>query len=508
MASNASQLGLGALAAAVVGVGVVWLVPTPERQVVAPTGEVQAVAVVPTEEDPETAVETEQVEVVVDDMQVSPLAVPTVGMRAEGDGIMVVTGRAEGASELDILLDGQPLERIMVSTNGDYATVLSIEPSSKGRILSVVANPGAEAVASVENPLILPTVEEEPLLSEEEVVVAGAVTAVDDETLIEALENTGEVATEIDVQDTAETEVAAGEPEIETAGVEVATDPVVEDVEVAINDQVQVEDSDLPDAQDDVVSVATSEVETEQPTTVVEATNPEATEEEPIAESIASAQEAEGDALDMAEVVAAKPEVVADVEATEDLSETADAPQTQLVADAEGVRVVPTGPGPQVLSNVALDSISYDPTGEVLLTGRATGEGFVQVYVDNKPVTTSRITEGGGWRTDLPEVDTGVYTLRIDEVDAQGDVVSRIETPFKREEPETVAAVLAEETADDDFKVAVKTVQPGATLWAIAREQFGEGILYVAVYEANRDQIRDPDLIYPGQVFKMPELTE
>ena len=137
------------------------------------------------------------------------------------------------------------------------------------------------------------------------------------------------------------------------------------------------------------------------------------------------------------------------------------------------------------------------------MTGRATGEGVVQVYVDNQPVTTSRITEGGDWRTDLPEVDTGVYTLRIDEVDAEGEVVSRIETPFKREEPEAVAAVLAEETAEDDFKVAVRTVQPGATLWAIAREQFGEGILYVAVYEANKDQIRDPDLIYPGQVFKI-----
>ena len=59
-----------------------------------------------------------------------------------------------------------------------------------------------------------------------------------------------------------------------------------------------------------------------------------------------------------------------------------------------------------------------------------------------------------------------------------------------------------------EFKVAVKTVQPGATLWAIAREQFGEGILYVAVYEANKEQIRDPNLIYPGQVFKIPEITE
>lgn len=50
------------------------------------------------------------------------------------------------------------------------------------------------------------------------------------------------------------------------------------------------------------------------------------------------------------------------------------------------------------------------------------------------------------------------------------------------------------------------TVQPGFTLWAIARDQFGDGIQYVQVYEANRDRIRDPDLIYPGQVFALPQI--
>ncbi|MBS0564700.1 MAG: LysM peptidoglycan-binding domain-containing protein, partial [Proteobacteria bacterium] len=48
------------------------------------------------------------------------------------------------------------------------------------------------------------------------------------------------------------------------------------------------------------------------------------------------------------------------------------------------------------------------------------------------------------------------------------------------------------------------TVQPGFTLWGIARKSYGDGFLYVRVYEANKDQIRDPDLIYPGQVFTVP----
>ena len=179
---------------------------------------------------------------------------------------------------------------------------------------------------------------------------------------------------------------------------------------------------------------------------------------------------------------------------------------TVLQADAEGIRVVQTAP--QLVPNVALDAITYDPEGEVLLSGRATGDGAIQVYLDNRPVTSSPVNEGGDWRTDLPDVDTGIYTLRIDEVDSEGTVVSRIETPFKREQASDVAAVLAEETAREGFQVAVRTVQPGATLWAIAEENLGKGIYYVEVFEANRDLIKDPDLIYPGQIFRIPEAPE
>ncbi len=49
-------------------------------------------------------------------------------------------------------------------------------------------------------------------------------------------------------------------------------------------------------------------------------------------------------------------------------------------------------------------------------------------------------------------------------------------------------------------------VQPGNNLWNIARVLYGKGIRYTTIYEANREQIRDPDLIYPGQVFKAPGL--
>ena len=186
-------------------------------------------------------------------------------------------------------------------------------------------------------------------------------------------------------------------------------------------------------------------------------------------------------------------------------------PPTVLQADADGIRVIQTAPDPStpdVDPNVGLDAITYNPSGDVQLSGRAAGNGAVQIYLDNKPISTSDVTQGGDWQIDLPEVDTGIYTLRIDEVDDAGEVVSRIETPFKREEAEDVAAVLAEETSQDGFEVAVKTVQPGATLWAIAEENLGDGIFFVEVFEANSDLIKDPDLIYPGQIFRIPEKSE
>ncbi len=171
-----------------------------------------------------------------------------------------------------------------------------------------------------------------------------------------------------------------------------------------------------------------------------------------------------------------------------------------LLSTNDGVRVLqaPDAPKPDALTAL-LASIAYDDLGDVALTGRGEGS-FVRVYLDNRPITTSQIATSGDWQADLPAVDTGIYTLRVDELNEAGDVLARIETPFKREAPEVLAAAVQPEKT-----VQAITVQPGATLWAIAQERYGSGTLYARVVEANRDAIRDPDLIYPGQVFTVPE---
>ena len=48
------------------------------------------------------------------------------------------------------------------------------------------------------------------------------------------------------------------------------------------------------------------------------------------------------------------------------------------------------------------------------------------------------------------------------------------------------------------------TVQPGNNLWTLARSTMVRACMYTQIFTANREQIRDPDLIYPGQIFAMP----
>lgn len=227
---------------------------------------------------------------------------------------------------------------------------------------------------------------------------------------------------------------------------------------------------------------------------------------------------------------------------------------------------------PQVMDNVVIDMIGYSAEGDVRISGRAARaepDGALRIYLDNRPVALAQ-AEGGDWRLDLPEVDPGVYTLRVDQLDDGGRVISRFETPFLREAPERVAlaqqalasppAQAEADSADvprvppppppssgtspaippemapaavSDTEpepipgaitrspqpaapqsgeprparpaITLVTVQPGQSLWRISDAHYGDGVRWVQIYRANRDQIRNPDLIYPGQVFTVPE---
>ena len=146
---------------------------------------------------------------------------------------------------------------------------------------------------------------------------------------------------------------------------------------------------------------------------------------------------------------------------------------------------------------LTLDAIDYDDTGRLAVTGRARAGANVQVYLDNKPLGAASADKSGRWQLEPGEkVQPGLYRMRVDQVDSKGRVLARIETPFSRAEP-----------LGDLPRDSIVFVQPGNSLWRIARRTYGEGLRYSVIYEANREQIRNPDLIYPGQVFHLPRVN-
>lgn len=143
---------------------------------------------------------------------------------------------------------------------------------------------------------------------------------------------------------------------------------------------------------------------------------------------------------------------------------------------------------------LALDAVEYDDAGAMRFAGGASPGSTVRVYVGRDHAGDAVADAGGRWQlTPAQQPVIGRHTLRVDQVAATGTVAARIEVPFQRDR-----------LPDTAFATGQLVVQPGQSLWRIARQAYGRGVRYTAIHQANREQIRDPGRIYPGQVFAMP----
>jgi nucleoid-associated protein YgaU len=83
--------------------------------------------------------------------------------------------------------------------------------------------------------------------------------------------------------------------------------------------------------------------------------------------------------------------------------------------------------------------------------------------------------------------------------------------PVQKEEPVQTATAAAsvepDEATEEPAPTGKVVIQPGNNLWQISRVIYGKGRQYTLIYEANKDQIRNPDRIYPGQIFEAPGST-
>jgi len=163
---------------------------------------------------------------------------------------------------------------------------------------------------------------------------------------------------------------------------------------------------------------------------------------------------------------------------------------------------------------------------QIYVAGTAAKGAKVRLYLNDAFVAEAPIGSKREFLASARQaVPVGTHVVRADVVDKAGSVVARAEVPFERPDREHVAAVAASpalpgmsaaEKADAtlasngepagglqevDGRVIIRK---GDTLWRISRENYGVGSRYTVIYLANGDQIRNPDLIYPGQVFRMP----
>jgi nucleoid-associated protein YgaU len=150
--------------------------------------------------------------------------------------------------------------------------------------------------------------------------------------------------------------------------------------------------------------------------------------------------------------------------------------------------------GPPSGATAQISVIQYDSAGHLSVSGRAAPDERVLLYIENKPVGDARADANGDWSVKPSDtVAAGSYALRMDSIGKDDKVAARAQLQFRRVE-------VPKALADSQFLV----VQPGDTLWRIARRTYGEGLLFTDIYHANRSEIVDPNLIYPGQVVALP----
>jgi nucleoid-associated protein YgaU len=144
---------------------------------------------------------------------------------------------------------------------------------------------------------------------------------------------------------------------------------------------------------------------------------------------------------------------------------------------------------------LGIDSVEYDQAGSMRFAGGAPPGTTLRLYVDERYIGDAVADAQGRWAL-MPETQPSIgrHRLRVDQISpGDGRVLARAEVPFQREE------LPAEAFAQQRI-----VVQPGNNLWRIARATYGRGTRYTVIYQANKDQIADPNKIYPGQVFALP----
>jgi nucleoid-associated protein YgaU len=197
--------------------------------------------------------------------------------------------------------------------------------------------------------------------------------------------------------------------------------------------------------------------------------------------------------------------------------------------------IVLSQPGaPKPPGAVVVETVEIEAGGKFHVSGQARPGAALRLYLNDSFITGVTAGADGRFAVTINEgVAPGSYRVRLDEASGSGTVRARAEVPFTA--PETTASVSAQAATsrrpdsaaaqqpqlaaagttvlpDNGSqsstvvvpKITTTTVSRGDSLWRLSQASYGAGTRYAVIYKANREQIRNPNLIYPGQVFVVP----
>ena len=167
-------------------------------------------------------------------------------------------------------------------------------------------------------------------------------------------------------------------------------------------------------------------------------------------------------------------------------------------------------------SRVAVQSVEASAGGRLVAKGAAEPNALVRLYLSGAFVGDAKTGADGRWSLTIEHGMTpGPYQIRADEINpGDAKVAARAEAPFNypataasaragsRPSPAAMAASPADVVLDS---IQTHHVDVGNTLWGISQKFYGDGSRYEIIFAANSTQIRNPNLIYPGQTFIVPK---
>lgn len=139
---------------------------------------------------------------------------------------------------------------------------------------------------------------------------------------------------------------------------------------------------------------------------------------------------------------------------------------------------------------LSLDAVEHAAGDRLILSGRADPGARLSIHAGPALLGTAAADSAGKWSLVTRGAAGARGGLQIAELGADGAILR------------SVAATL--DAGRPPAGPGTYVVARGNSLWVIAQRVYGSGLRYTEIFHANRREIRDPDLIYPGQHFTLP----